>query len=192
MMEYFPGCDGSQKLEVLSSMSYGCGTVEHWIAGRLTPGPVGPDCGRFPASSLFLLEDDRVVGKNKLGLDKMNYWLAEDQKVGPEQGFTLDLGCSKKAVGVRLKNTHNYKWADRSTKKFRLLGSNSVADGPWKTILEANLEVSMYQKNPPVQQLPLDFPMVLRFVKFELLEFWGKGGGLQYFVVQTEDDASEF
>ena len=150
--------------------------------------PLGPHCGRFPASSIFSLEDDGPPGHSKL-----NFWLALNQRAGPEQGFTLDLGCSKKAVGVRLKNTHNRRFRDRGTKRFKLLGSNSGTDRrSWQTILEANLEDSRQQRPPPVKKLFFETPVLVRFVKFELLEFWGDGGGLQHLSVLTEDDAGDF
>ena len=52
-----------------------------------------------------------------------------------------------------MKNTHNRQYRDRSTKKFRLLGSPTSAEGPWQTLLEANLEDSRQQRPPPIKQL---------------------------------------
>merc|ERR1711936_390750 len=100
---------------------------------------------------------------------------------------TLDLGSVKKAEGVRLKNTHNRGNRDRSTKKFRLRGSLTGAH--WKTLLEANLEDSRQQRPPPIKQLMFENPQNVRFIRFELLEFYGMGGGLQYFEVLAKDDA---
>ena len=184
-----------------------------------------PICGHFPATSIFVLANDSYVGHWKFGhwkgaplfqsprnnyqgsaipkhdFAKMNYWLAKYNKTGPDQGFLLDLGCSKRAVGVRLKNTHNRKsnprthlgdlGTNRGTKRFRLLGSTRSPDGPWQIILEANLEYRFSRKErpPPVKQLIFENPLLVRFVKFELLEFWGLGGGLQYFSIVGEDDA---
>ena len=120
-----------------------------------------------------------------------NIWLTPNKRAGPGTGFTLDLGCVKKAEGVRLKNTHNRGFRDRSTKKFRLLGSLTNADkGPWQTLLEANLEDSRQQRRPPpIKQLMFENPQNVRFIKFELLEFLQWGGGLQYFEVLAKDDA---
>jgi hypothetical protein len=80
---------------------------------------------------------------------------------------------------IYLKNTHNSHGKDRATKKFRLLVSLS-ADGPWTALLERSLEDSRQEASPPVLELLLDQPIEVRFLKFELLEFWGKGGGLQF------------
>ena len=136
---------------------------------------------RFPASNMLTLDGPATTR-----------WLAENNKAGPDQGFTLDLGCPKYAVAVRLENTQNGDYRDRGTKKFRLLGSNKTSDGSWQTLLEANLEDSRRVKKLLVKELPFDSPLVVRFVKFELIEFWGHGGGLQYFAVQTEDKKGAF
>merc|ERR1711974_521908 len=73
--------------------------------------------------------------------------------------------------------------------RFRLLGSRRSVEGPWQMILEANLEDSRQKESPPVKQLLFESPLVVRFIKFELLEFWGKGGGLQHLSVLAEEDA---
>ena len=156
----------------MASTSYGC--------------PGSRFCGFFPASAIFSLGNDMAVGHKKF-----NFWLASNKKAGPEQGFTLDLGCAQKAVGIRLKNTHNQKYRDRGTKRFKLLGSSKSAEGPWQTILQENLEDSRQQRSPPVKELLFTNPLVVRFVKFELLEFWGYGGGLQHFSVLAEDNAGD-
>ena len=171
-MEYFPVCDGSEEAKVTWSTSYDC--------------PGGVHCGKFPASGIFSLADDGTAGHNKF-----NFWLAPQKKAGPEQGFTLDLGSAQKAVGVQLKNTHNRRFRDRGTKKFRLLGSSRSSEGPWQKILEANLQDSRQQKAPPVIKKFFEKPLIVRFVKFQLIEFWGEGGGLQYFSVLAEDDAGD-
>ena len=170
-MEYSPGCDGSENPHVVKSTGYDC--------------PNGRHCGKFPASAVFSLGDDAAVGNKKV-----NFWLAAHGKAGPEEGFTLDLGCVKWAIGVRLKNTHNRRYRNRGTKKFKLLGSSkSGTDGPWQTILEENLEDPRKQNPPPVKKLHLEKALDVRFLKFQLLEFWGSGGGLQHLSVFTENDS---
>ena len=53
-------------------------------------------------------------------------------------------------------------------------------------MIVADLEDSRNQDPPPIQNLTLDNSVIVRFVKFELLEYWGDlGGGLQYFKVIT-------
>ena len=98
------------------------------------------------------------------------------------QGFTMYLGCNKTIGGVILKNTHNAIHRDRSAKKFRLLGSVNL-EGPWDDLLVANLTDSREQTLLPLQHLAFSVPVEASFVKFELLESWGNGGGLQFFKV---------
>ena len=50
----------------------------------------------------------------------------------------------------------------------------------------ADLEDTRHQDPEPLQQLMFDNSAVVRFIKFELLEFYGNGGGLQYFAVAGE------
>merc|ERR1711902_7886 len=118
-----------------------------------------------------------------------NYWLTENGKKGEDQGFIMDLGCVTTAEGLSLRNTHNHRHRDRSTKKFRLLGSLNN-NGPWNELLVADLEDSRNQNPPPVQNLTFANSAPLRFVKFELLDYWGNGGGLQYFAVLTTTPAT--
>ena len=164
--------------EIVSSTSYGC--------------PGGPYrsgsswCGTFLASNILSLDVDRWSGK--MG-DPANYWLTESGKTGEEQGFIMYLGCSKTVKGVSLRNTQNGNYDDRSTKKFRILGSNNYS-GPWQELFIANIEDSRHQKLPPIQHLMFSNSALVSFIKFELLDFWGRGcgpecggGGLQYFGV---------
>ena len=154
--------------QILSSSSYGC--------------PGGPEnsnsawCSVFPARNIFSKDIDRW------SKDPANYWLTENGKVGEEQGFIMSLECQKTVVGVNLRNTQNAEHRDRSTKKFRILGS-ADKNGPWQELLLANLEDSRLQDPPPFQQLMLPNSAVVSFVKFELLEYYGLGGGLQFFEV---------
>ena len=141
---------------------------------------------------MFSLANDGVAGHGKL-----NFWLAKNHQAGGyinliyfliekkgDEGFILDLGCAKKVVGVRLKNTHNRYHRDRGTKKFCLFGSMSTY-GPWQTILEKNLEDPRQQNPPPVKRLLFEKACNLRYLKFQLVEFWGYGGGLQHLSVIT-------
>jgi len=93
----------------------------------------------------------------------------------------MSLGRSTAVWGVSLRNTQNTYGRDYSTKRFRILGS-ATDTGPWEELLVADLEDSRRQNPPPVQQLIFANPAVVSFIKFELLEYWGSGGGLQYFV----------
>ena len=128
---------------------------------------------RFPASNILNLEEET----------KENYWLAQNQ-ARDGQGFTLDLKCSRQVSGVSLKNTHNFKSRDRATKRFELQGRRSTSDS-WVAMMDTELEDSRYQSPPPVQHFRLNQTQVVRFVRFKLKDYWGRGGGLQYFAVKT-------
>ena len=162
-------CDSEQ---IVSSTSYGC-----------PGGPQSSDsawCRSFPAENIFLLDVDRWNDKEG---SRANYWLTENGKAGGDQAFIMYLGCTKTVKGVVLRNTHNAGHHDRSTKKFRILGSSHI-DGSWQELLVAHLEDSRRQNLPPVQQLKFASPAVVSFIKFEMLEMWGfGGGGLQYFAL---------
>ena len=161
----------SAAVQIISSTSYRC--------------PGGPEksssswCKMFAASNV--LYDANLENKN--GAKKWaNFWLAEQKKAGEEQGFIMSLGCNKRVRGVELRNTHAATPRDRSTKKFRILGS-VARDGPWQELLVAKLEDARHQHPPPLQQLMFSNSAVVSFVKFELFEFYGLGGGLQYFAL---------
>ena len=54
--------------------------------------------------------------------------------------------------------------------------------GTFKELLVASLPDSRHQN--PVPSVNFAFPKAsVRFVRFEILDFWGKGGGLQFFEV---------
>ena len=168
-------CDSEQ---IVSSTSLNC--------------PGGPEqsdsdwCDVFPASNILTLDDDDEWSSPEVPIeqrDPANYWLTEEGKTGEEQGFIMYLGCRKTVAGVSLRNTHNAWHHDRSTKKFRILGS-ATNSGPWQELLVADLEDSRRQDPPPLQQLIFDNSAVVSFVKFELLEYHGSGGGLQYFAIE--------
>ena len=56
--------------------------------------------------------------------------------------------------------------------------------GPWQQVLDRTLNDSRNQDDPlPLQTFTFDFT-ASRYVKFKLLSFWGKGGGLQYFNIK--------
>ena len=179
---------------MLNSTSFGCTLVDNVSVSRTT------DCGRFNATGIFSSGEDKVVGRNVFNVDMLNFWLAADGMSGPDEGFTLDLGCEKVASGVRVQNTNDPGYVnpphrsstyheDRATKRFRLLSTDNIEWGPWQTVLEGNLEDTRSVEKPPIKVLMFaGGPVLARYFKFELLEFWGRGGGLQHFAVLTGGD----
>ena len=58
---------------------------------------------------------------------------------------------------------------------------------PWTNVLETSLDDSRQQQDPlPLQILHLQRTVLAQFIKFELLEWYGKGGGLQYLDIRRE------
>ena len=112
-----------------------------------------------------------------------NYWLAPDNK--PAE-FVLDLGCNKIVNMMELVNTHNAYHRDRSAKEFKVFTS-SFKDGPWQMVVHKTLQDSRAHADPlPVLSFPFSTysEATARFVKFNLISWYGYGGGLQYFAVK--------
>ena len=67
----------------------------------------------------------------------------------------------------------------------RLYVSNT-ASGPWTQVLDTQLVDSRQQQDPlPLQLIALDTgDTTAQFIKFELLSYWGRGAGLEYFDIQ--------
>ena len=62
-----------------------------------------------------------------------------------------------------------------------IIFSEGGENGPWTKVLQKTLEDSRRQSDPlPLQEFPIS-PVEARFVKFELVSYYGHGGGLQYF-----------
>ena len=58
---------------------------------------------------------------------------------------------------------------------------SETEDGPWKMVLQTTLDDSRKQTDPlPLQEFSIPSTQG-RFVKFELMSYYGRGGGLQYF-----------
>ena len=112
-----------------------------------------------------------------------NYWLAPDQTAAE---FVLDLGCNKILNMVELVNTHRSRDGNRGTKEFKVSVSPYQA-GPWSQVLYETLE-DPRQQTDPLPVLAFAFSsgteVSARFVKFNLISWYGVGGGLQYFSVK--------
>ena len=57
--------------------------------------------------------------------------------------------------------------------------------GPWTEVLDTELEDCREQAEPqPVQVISLNQEASCRFLKFELVSWWGMYGALQYFGIK--------
>ena len=64
------------------------------------------------------------------------------------------------------------------------LSTGETESGPWTQVLDKELEDSQQQQDDDpsrLQMIALDKETEAQFVKFDLISWWGRGGGLQYF-----------
>merc|ERR1712155_396740 len=91
------------------------------------------------------------------------------------------MGCRLVTVRtLRLQNTRGGEARDRATQEFRVhLGTSTT--GPWTQALHQVLPDPRRMEDPlPVLDFPIA-PTEARFVRFELVSHYGRGGGLQHF-----------
>ena len=131
--------------------------------------------------------DDRFQAKNVLvdseedimdAQGNYNYWLAESRKKDG-QGFTIkEDNCPRTIAGCYIRNTGRGA-PGTSTKDFTVSGSLNK-DGPWVILAEDHLA---YAESKPatLRELKFDEAVEVQFLKFDLVSYWGNGGGLQYF-----------
>ena len=105
-----------------------------------------------------------------------NFWLAPDHMTGG--GFILKIS-STTISKIQLVNTHNTIANDRGTKSFKIYVSLDL-NSSWTLVLEEELADSRTVAPAPINKFNIQ-PVSARYVKFELVSFWGLGGGLQYF-----------
>ena len=131
---------------------------------------------QFPASNVLVLgERDDLLSPQK-----SNFWLAELNKtVG--QGFTIKLDtCARMIAGCQVKNKGAGSRTGWATKSFRVSGSLNERD-PWQTLVEGELVDTTGGRRAALLNFTFEKPVEIQFMKFELISFWGDGGGLQYF-----------
>lgn len=139
--------------------------------------------GTWPCCQKDTFSATKLLTNGRVELHQENYWLAPQQSAAE---FVLDLGCNKIVNMVELVNTHNGNHRDRSSKEFKVSISHYPA-GPWSSVVYESLEDSRDQEDPlPVLTFPFstDTEVTARFVKFNLISWYGEGGGLQYFGVK--------
>ena len=100
-----------------------------------------------------------------------SFWLGPSNSPG---SFIIDLGCLKHRNTLELVNV---QYGERATKKFKLFSSSSYM-GPWTELVDEE----MAQSEP---FHTYSFPSTSdQFYKFEILSYYGNGGGLQYLDVE--------
>ena len=132
-----------------------------------------------PASNVLILGETDEWNVNT---GKTNYWLAELHKT-TGQGFTMKVdSCARTIAGVHIKNLGE----GYATRKFKVYGAKKK-NGPWEILIDdgelvdTTLGYAAYLIN-----FPFEKPVELKYLKFELVSYWGgNGGGLQYFAPAT-------
>ena len=145
-----------------------------------------PDPQLYPASSvLWLREEDDERGD---GL--YNFWLAQFRKT-TGQGFTVKVdSCPRMIVGVQIKNkgkqSNNCNLSygqcpdDRATRGFKVSGAKNET-GPFELLLEEELVDTTGNKAASLLDFTFDKAVEVQYLRFDLVSYWGAGGGLQYF-----------
>ena len=112
-----------------------------------------------------------------LGQGKLNFWLAEQGKTRGES-FTIKVDrCARRVQGFQIKNKGKGTDTGFATKEFLVSGSFEK-NGPWKTLIQDELIDTTGGRSAELLNFTMDKPVK---IKFELVSFWGQGGGLQYF-----------
>ena len=117
----------------------------------------------------------------------LNYWLAAVNATGEDAQITLDLDCEKWINGVYIRNTHNSYINDRGTKNFTLFGFN--ASGDLEFLTQSQLPDQRNVTGEWTQFVPLNTLVYVKFLKFQIDSFYGKGGGVHY-ISENEADRS--
>ena len=115
-----------------------------------------------------------------LGQGKLNFWLAKQGETRGE-GFTMKVDrCARSVQGFQIKNKGKGTDTGFATKEFLVSGSFEK-NGPWKTLIQDELIDTTGGRSADLLNFTMDKPVKIKFLKFELVSFWGEGGGLQYF-----------
>ena len=135
------------------------------------------DLSLFPASSVLILGGEDAVLDN----GKTNYWLAEEGET-TKQGFTLKVdSCGARWIsGIQLKNKGKGSQPGWVTRGFKVSGANN-SNGPWQTLLEEELVDTTGNKAASLLDFTFEEAVEVQYLRFDLVSYWGAGGGLQYF-----------
>ena len=111
------------------------------------------------------------------------YWLGPDWD--KNAFLVVNLGCGMEINTVHLVNTkHAHHQQQRGTGEFKILVSEADVDNSDEEYREVMAD-HLSNNNPQVDPLPLQIfsfpPVITRYVKFQVVSYYGAGSGLQYF-----------
>ena len=125
----------------------------------------------FPADNVLTPSPEEAASA------ETSFWLAPEGSPGH---FILDLGCVAPLNTIELVNTRGGDTRSRGAKGIKVSVGLSQ-DGPWSLVVWEVLEDARAGDSPP-PLLMFTFPIEsARFVKVEVVTWYGEGGGLQYF-----------
>ena len=117
---------------------------------------------RFGVANVFQRNEAQPEG---------SFWLGPSNTTG---SFIVDLGCHRERNVLELVNV---QYGDRATKKFKLFSSSSYM-GPWRELVE-------YEMGDIEPFHTFYFTSTTdQFYKFEILSYYGNGGGIQYMDIE--------
>lgn len=141
------------------------------------------DLQLHPASSVLRLgEEDEERGDGYY-----NFWLAEPGET-TGQGFTVKVdSCPRLIAGVQIKNKGKGSKCccpncsyDHATRGFKVSGAKNETE-PFELLLEDELVDTTGNKAASLLDFTFDKAVEVQYLRFDLVSYWGHGGGLQYF-----------
>jgi len=110
-----------------------------------------------------------------------NYWLAPSDLQGE---FVLRFDQPRTVDTITIVNTHNADHHDRATNEFKVYLADNE-NGPWTEVLHDYLEdprnTNATEASVPPAVFHLPNPTCGQYVRFQIISWYGLGGGLQYF-----------
>ena len=112
-----------------------------------------------------------------------NFWLTGNSKVGEEAYFIMDLWCITDIRTISVRNTHAAHWKDSGMKQFSVFSATS-ASGPWDSMLTTTFS-DPRNTSPP--KMTFKVTGQGRYFKVQVDSYYGYGGGLQFFELNSEE-----
>jgi len=138
------------------------------------------DGSRFPIKNVLTWNIPEVYASDVIDSHFANYWLAPLEYQGH---FILKFDQPRTIDTITLVNTLNPKFNNCGTNEFKVyLGETE--SGPWTEVLHDHLEdardTDQTVASVPARKFSIN-PTCAKFVKFQIISWYGEGGGLQYF-----------
>ena len=146
--------------------------------------------GKDKTPAIFVLDLGCKINVDQIRLvNTHNRWGKDRQQNNSSRSFSVSCFLNYKTLTVAFLASYNTSlWSLCQLILCRLYTSPTGSE-PWTKILEKELEDSRQTLDPlPLQLIPVQKTIASQFLKFELVSWWGMGGGLQYFDVQRKGE----